>query len=407
MTATAPSEPVPLAHAGAVSWVLAAVSVSHLLNDLLQSIFPAIYPILKTSFGLSFGEIGLIQLAFQLTASILQPLVGAWTDHRPSPYSAAFGMVSSIMGLILLAYAASFPALLAAAAIVGIGSAIFHPEASRMARAASGGRYGMAQSLFQVGGNFGSAIGPLTAAAIIVPFGQPSIAWFIVVPLLAMALLFNIGRWYSGHLELQRSRPAAAAGRGLRHSRGQISGAMAILVALMFSKFFYMACMGTFFTFFLIHKFGLSVQAAQIDLFVFLGAVALGTYLGGPIGDTYGRRKVIWGSILGVLPMTLLLPYASLYWTVALSVGIGLGLSSAFSAIVVYAQELVPGRVGLVSGLFFGLAFGMGGMGAASLGWLADAASVDFVFRICAFLPAIGLLTWFLPRTGADLAQAR
>ena len=390
-----------LARSGPVPLILAAVSVSHLLNDLLQSLLPSIYPILKGSFGLTFAEIGLIQLAFQLTASILQPLVGTFTDRHPRPFSASMGMIASMAGLVLLAYAGNLAMLLLAAAVVGIGSAIFHPEAARIARAASGGRYGMAQSLFQVGGNFGSAIGPLLAAAIILPFGQSSISWFVIVPLVAMAVLFQVGRWYRDHLEVQKSilrmQDVAA-----QISRPEIIRAIVVLLALIFSKFFYMACMSTFFTFYLIDKFGVSVRDAQIDLFIFLGAVALGTFLGGPLGDAYGRRKVIWVSILGVLPMTLLLPHVSLAWSLVLSVGIGLVLSSAFSAIVVYAQELLPGRVGMISGLFFGFAFGMGGLGAALLGVLADHTSVDFVFQVCAFLPAIGLLTWFLPRTGKD-----
>ena len=390
-----------LARSGPVPLILAAVSVSHLLNDLLQSLLPSIYPILKGSFGLTFAEIGLIQLAFQLTASILQPLVGTFTDRHPRPFSASMGMIASMAGLLLLAYAGNLAMLLLAAAVVGIGSAIFHPEAARIARAASGGRYGMAQSLFQVGGNFGSAIGPLLAAAIILPFGQSSISWFVIVPLVAMAVLFQVGRWYRDHLEVQKSilrmQDVAA-----QISRPEIIRAIVVLLALIFSKFFYMACMSTFFTFYLIDKFGVSVRDAQIDLFIFLGAVALGTFLGGPLGDAYGRRKVIWVSILGVLPMTLLLPHVSLAWSLVLSVGIGLVLSSAFSAIVVYAQELLPGRVGMISGLFFGFAFGMGGLGAALLGVLADHTSVDFVFQVCAFLPAIGLLTWFLPRTGKD-----
>ena len=390
-----------LARSGPVPLILAAVSISHLLNDLLQSLLPSIYPILKGSFGLTFAEIGLIQLAFQLTSSILQPMVGIFTDRHPRPFSASLGMVASIIGLVLLAYAGNLAVLLLAASVVGIGSAIFHPESARIARAASGGRYGMAQSLFQVGGNFGSAIGPLLAAAIILPYGQNSIAWFVAVPLLAMAVLFYVGRWYRDHLDVLKAQPQGADLQA-QISRPEVIRAITVLLALIFSKFFYMACMSTFLTFYLIDKFGVSVRDAQIDLFVFLGAVAFGTFLGGPLGDAYGRRKVIWISILGVLPMTLLLPHANLAWTLVLSIGIGLVLSSAFSAIVVYAQELVPGRVGMISGLFFGFAFGMGGLGAALLGVLADHTSVDFVFQVCAFLPAIGLLTWFLPRTGKD-----
>ena len=386
--------------------ILVAASASHLLNDLLQSLLTAIYPLIKTSFQLSFAEIGLISLVFQLTASILQPLVGLYTDRRPMPFSASTGMAASLAGLALLAVAPSYPLLLLAAAMVGVGSAIFHPEAARMARAASGGRYGLAQSLFQVGGNLGSAIGPLLAALIIVPRGQGSVMLFAVVPLAAMGVLYLVGRWYSGYLRREAARPAVAMSRVEPLPNATVLRAIAVLLALIFSKFFYMAAIGTFYTFYLIEKFHVPVQDAQVDLFVFLGAVALGTFIGGPAGDRYGRRLVIWISILGVLPLTLLLPYADLRWTQILSIGIGLILSSAFSAIVVYAQELMPGRVGMVSGLFFGFAFGMGGLGAALFGLLADATSVDFVFQVSAFLPAIGLLTYFLPRTGRDLARA-
>ena len=386
--------------------ILVAASASHLLNDLLQSLLTAIYPLIKTSFQLSFAEIGLISLVFQLTASILQPLVGLYTDRRPMPFSASTGMAASLAGLALLAVAPSYPLLLLAAAMVGVGSAIFHPEAARMARAASGGRYGLAQSLFQVGGNLGSAIGPLLAALIIVPRGQGSVMLFAVVPLAAMGVLYLVGRWYSGYLRREAARPAVAMSRVEPLPNATVLRAIAVLLALIFSKFFYMAAIGTFYTFYLIEKFHVPVQDAQVDLFVFLGAVALGTFIGGPAGDRYGRRLVIWISILGVLPLTLLLPYADLRWTQILSIGNGLILSSAFSAIVVYAQELMPGRVGMVSGLFFGFAFGMGGLGAALFGLLADATSVDFVFQVSAFLPAIGLLTYFLPRTGRDLARA-
>ena len=400
--ANSQSPALTLARPALVPAILIAAGGSHFLNDLLQSLLTSIYPLLKVHFSLSFTEIGLISLVFQLTASILQPLVGAYTDKHPMPFSASIGMVSSLAGLVLLAFAPSYPLLLLAAAMVGVGSAIFHPEAARMARAASGGRFGLAQSLFQVGGNLGSAVGPLLAAIIIVPRGQGAVLDFIVVPMAAMAVLYFVGRWYSSHLVAQPKRQDAG---GASLFEPQILRALGILLALIFSKFFYMAAIGTFYTFYLINKFQVPVQEAQIYLFVFLGAVAFGTFIGGPAGDRYGRRKVIWASILGVLPLTLALPHANLPWTLALSVGIGLVLSSAFSAIVVYAQELVPGRVGTVSGLFFGFAFGMGGLGAALFGLLADATSVDFVFKVSAFLPAIGLLTYFLPRTGRDLVR--
>lgn len=378
--------------------MLLATSGSHLLNDLLQSLLPAIFPILKANLGLTFGEVGLIMLVFQLTASVLQPVVGLYTDKHPAPFSASIGMISSLLGLILLSFANSLPLILVSAALVGVGSAIFHPESSRMARAASGGRFGLAQSLFQVGGNSGSAIGPLLAALIIVPFGQRAVLGFIVVPLAAMTVLFFVGRWYQAHLHEISLRPKAKNAAISAFSRGTIIRAVLILLALIFSKFFYLAALNTFYTFYLIQKFQVSVADAQISLFIFLVAVAFGTFIGGPIGDRYGRRLVMWVSILGALPLTLALPHANLFWTQAISVGIGLILASAFSTIIVYAQELVPGRVGMISGLFFGFAFGMGGLGAGVLGVLADATSVDFVFRVCAFLPALGLLTYFLPR---------
>jgi FSR family fosmidomycin resistance protein-like MFS transporter len=376
--------------------VLAAVSFSHLLNDLIQSLIPATYPILKSSFHLDFAQIGLITLTFQLTASLLQPVVGLYTDKRPSPFSLVVGMGFTLVGLILLSRAASYPVILAAAALVGIGSSVFHPESSRVAHMASGGRHGLAQSVFQVGGNAGSALGPLLAAFIVVPRGQGSIAWFSLVALLAMIVLLNVGRWYQARVHVAKSRPAAMkAGTGLTRSR--IATSIAILVALVFSKQVYIVSLSSYFTFYLIQKFQISVQAAQVHLFVFLGSVALGTILGGPIGDRIGRKYVIWCSILGVLPFTLALPYASLFWTSVLSVVIGLVLASAFSAILVYAQELVPGRVGMIAGLFYGVSFGLGGLGAAALGELADATNIEFVYRVCAFLPAIGLLTYFLP----------
>lgn len=383
--------------------ILLALSASHLINDTMQSVIQALYPMFRRDYGLSYGQIGLITLAFQLTASILQPVVGTYTDRRPLPYSLTAGMGSTLVGLLLLSRAASFPQILGAAALVGIGSAIFHPESSRVARMASGGRFGFAQALFQVGGNTGSSLGPLLAAFVVVPMGQRSVQFVAVLALVGMVVLFNVGRWYAGHLYLTRPRAGRLSdGLGVL-SRRRVAGALAILMALMFSKFVYLASIGTYFTFYLIHKFGLSVQAAQISLFVFLGAGAVGTYLGGPIGDRIGRKYLIWGSILGVLPFTLALPFVGYVWTMILVVPIGLILSSAFSAIVVFAQDLVPGKIGLISGMFFGLAFGLGGLGAAGLGLLADWQGIDFVYRVCAFLPAIGLLTAFLP----DLQRRR
>ncbi|MDQ0391762.1 MFS transporter [Labrys monachus] len=378
--------------------ILIAISVSHCLNDTIQSLIPAIYPMLRDNFALSYSQIGLITLAFQLTASLLQPVVGLYTDHRPQPYSLTIGMGFSLVGLIMLAFAPSYYLVLLAAMLVGTGSSVFHPESSRVARMASGGKTGLAQSVFQVGGNLGSSIGPLLAAFIVLPFGQHSIAAFSAVALLAMFILWNVGNWYaayrrniaSGH----KSRLATTVNT-LSQTRVIVS--LVILLALIFSKFFYMASMSSYYTFYLISKFGLSQQEAQVHLFVFLFAVAAGTLIGGPIGDRIGRKYVIWVSILGVLPFTLALPYANLTWTTVLAVIIGFILSSAFSAIIVFAQELVPGKTGMVAGLFFGFAFGMGGLGAAALGVLADWTSIEFVYKVCSFLPMIGLLTLFLP----------
>jgi len=381
--------------------VLVGLSICHLLNDLLQALLPAIYPMLKETFALDFWQIGLITLANQLTASVLQPVVGHFTDRRPQPYSLAMGMGFTLCGLLLLAVAAHFWSLIAAAALVGIGSAVFHPESSRIARLASGGRHGLAQSLFQTGGNFGSSLGPLLAAFIVLPHGQSSISWFSILALVAIAMLWRIGDWYRA--------TGSAAPRVLTHAATApalpeplVRQTLAILLALVFSKYVYLASLTSYYTFFLIHRFGVSVQSAQLHLFAFLGAVAAGTFIGGPIGDRFGRKYVIWGSILGVLPFTLLLPYVNLFWTGVLSVVIGVVLASAFSAILVYAQELMPGRVGLIAGLFFGFAFGVGGIGAAVLGRLADLTSIDVVYRVCAFMPIIGLLAWWLP----DLKQA-
>lgn len=376
--------------------ILFAISAGHLLNDVVQSLLPALYPLLKESLQLSFAQIGLITLAFQLTASLLQPVVGLLTDRHPQPYSLAAGMVFTLAGLLVLALANTFPAVLAAAALVGLGSSIFHPEASRVARMASGGRHGFAQSLFQVGGNVGSALGPLLAALVVAHRAKTHIAWFVILPIAGFVLLSRVGRWYRAqltHAHANTRRPLATA----TLSRTRIGAAIAILAVLIFSKYFYLACLGSYYTFYLIGKFHVSVQNAQLLLFLFLAAVAAGTIVGGPVGDRIGRKAVIWVSILGVAPFTLLLPYANLFWTATLTVVIGLVLASAFSAILVYAQELIPSRVGLVSGIFFGFAFGMGGIGSAALGHLADRAGIEFVFRLCSFLPLLGLLTVFLP----------
>jgi FSR family fosmidomycin resistance protein-like MFS transporter len=391
VTTTSPSQKA----AKAVFPILAAISFCHLLNDLVQSLIPAVYPMLKSAFHLDFGQIGLITLTYQLTASLLQPVVGLYTDRHPKPYSLPIGMSFTLVGLVLLSLAPTFPTLLFAAALVGIGSAVFHPESSRVARMASGGQHGLAQSLFQVGGNAGSSLGPLLAAFIVLPYGQPSIAWFSVAALVGIGVLTRIGTWYKHHA-LAKVHPKNAPAPTLLSNR-RVAISIAVLIALVFSKYFYLASISSYYTFFLIQKFGISVKSAQLYLFLFLGAVAAGTIIGGPVGDRIGRKYVIWCSILGVLPFSLLLPHANLFWTGVLTVIIGVILASAFSAILVYAQELVPGKVGTVSGLFFGLAFGMGGIGAAVLGKLADMTSITFVYQVCAFLPAIGLLTAFLP----------
>jgi MFS transporter, FSR family, fosmidomycin resistance protein len=374
--------------------ILAAITFCHLLNDMMQSVVPAVYPILKSSYHLDFGQIGMITASLQITASLLQPLVGIYTDAHPKPYSLAIGMGFTLTGLLLLASAPTFLAILIAVALVGVGSAVFHPESSRIARLASGGQHGLAQSLFQVGGNAGSATGPLLAAFIVLPKGQHTIAWFAIAALIAMFILAQVGTWYKNHQPAPKHKTAAAHST---LSRKTVRVAMIVLVALVFSKYIYLASLSSYYTFYLITRFNVSVQSAQIHLFLFLGAVAAGTFAGGPIGDRIGRKYVIWASILGVLPFTLTLPHANLFWTSILTVIIGLVIASAFSAILVYAQELVPGRVGAISGLFFGLAFGVAGIGAALLGRLADATSITFVYQLCAFLPAIGLLTAFLP----------
>lgn len=396
MTGTARTE--PLSPTGTlVLRILLTISFCHFLNDMIQSVIPAIYPILKSSFHLSFSQIGLITLTGQMTASVLQPVVGFCTDRRPQPFSLPVGMGFTLTGLLLLSRAASFPALLAAVALIGVGSAVLHPESSRVARVASGGQHGLAQSVFQVGGNAGGALGPLLAAFFILPRGQRSIAWFGLAALTAIVLLTTVGAWYrrTGAALLKSPRQAGAPRQAV--PRGKVVLALGILMCLIFSKYFYLASLTSYYTFYLISRFHVSVQNAQIHLFVFLGAVVAGTLIGGPLGDRIGRKAVIWGSILGVLPFTLLLPHANLYWTGLLTVAIGLILASAFSAILVYAQELIPGKVGTISGLFFGLAFGMGGIGAALLGRLADHTSIVFVYRVCAFLPGIGLLACFLP----------
>lgn len=377
--------------------ILGSISCAHMVNDMMQSLILAMYPILKGEFALSFGQIGLITLTYQLTASLLQPMVGLFTDRRPLPYSLPCGMAFTLVGLFLLAFAPSFGVVLLAAACVGIGSSIFHPEASRIARLASGGQHGFAQSVFQVGGNTGTAIGPLLAAAVIVPYGQRSVAWFALAALAGIALLLQVSRWYASHQTAAAGRKAQAA--AAPYPRKVVVGAIAVLLLLIFSKYFYVAGISSFYTFYLIERFGLSVQSAQLHLFFFLFASAVGTVLGGPVGDRIGRKPVIWASILGAAPFALLLPHADLFWTTTLTIVIGLVLSSAFSAILVYAQELMPGKVGMVSGLFFGFAFGMGGLGAAVLGLLADRTSIAFVYQAIAFLPLLGVVTIFLPRS--------
>jgi FSR family fosmidomycin resistance protein-like MFS transporter len=384
--------------------ILLALSFSHLVNDTTQSLIPAIYPLVKDSLHLTFSQIGLITLTYQMTASLLQPLVGLYTDKHPMPYSLAIGMCFTLVGLVSLSQAHHFYLVLASVALVGVGSSIFHPEASRLAYMASGGRHGMAQSLFQLGGNAGSSLGPLLAAMIIVPKGQYSLSWFALAPLLAIVVMFFISAWYKNNTHRIRSKSKAS--NGVEHiplAKGKVIFALAILLVLIFSKYFYMASMSSYYTFYLIDKFHLSVQSAQVYLFIFLFAVAAGTFIGGPVGDRIGRKYVIWISILGVAPFSLLLPHANLLWTAVLSVFIGVILSSAFSAILVYAQELVPGKVGMIAGLFFGLAFGMGGIGSALMGKLADNTSISHVFDVCAYLPLIGLLTGLLP----DVGQSR
>ena len=387
--------------------VLGAISFCHLLNDMMQSLLPAIYPMLKRSYALTFLQIGVLTFTYQITASLLQPIVGSYTDRKPRPYSLAVGMGFTLCGLLLLGLASSYAVLLIAAALVGTGSSVFHPESSRVARMASGGQHGLAQSVFQVGGNVGSSVGPLLAAFVVLPHGQKSVAWFAGVALVGMFVLTQVGHWYRHHgmARLPPRKSPGGAAVAERPTR-RITGAIAVLLALIFSKYFYLASITSYYTFYLIRHFGVSVRASQLYLFVFLGAVALGTIVGGPLGDRFGRKYVIWASILGVLPFTLALPHASLVWTAVLTVPIGLILASAFPAIIVYAQELMPGRTGTIAGLFFGFAFGMGGVGAAVLGVIADHTSIEFVYQVCAFLPALGLLAGLLPHVEREPATA-
>jgi FSR family fosmidomycin resistance protein-like MFS transporter len=380
--------------------VLFAISFCHLLNDMMQSLIPAIYPSLKQDFHLNFTQIGIITFAYQITASLLQPMVGYFSDLRPRPYSLAAGAVFTLIGLVGLAFAGSYGVILICAMTVGIGSAVFHPESSRVARMASGGRHGLAQSLFQVGGNTGSALGPLLAAALVASYGQRSIAGAGLLALISIIVLYNVGTWYKHHGLARLRGHRAHAHHNLSSMKVWVS--VTILLMLMFSKFFYLASITSYYTFYLIQTFHVSIASAQVHLFIFLGAVAAGTMAGGPLGDRFGRKYIIWLSILGILPFTMALPYANLFWTSILSLVIGVILASAFPAIVVYAQELLPGRVGMISGLFFGFSFGVGGIGAAALGWLADQTSITFVYKVCAFLPAIGLLTAFLPNIGGE-----
>ena len=378
--------------------ILFTISFAHLINDMLQSVIPSIYPLIKDRYHLSFTQIGFITFTYQMTASILQPFVGFYTDRKPRPYSLAVGMGFTLIGLLTVSQASSFYNILLSVGLIGIGSSIFHPESSRVAYLASGGKKGLAQSIFQLGGNAGSAIGPLLAALIVIPYGQSNVIWFCLIALIGIAVLFRIAQWYRGHLNSMALNKKVAKEEFYHNlSRKKVIFSLSILMVLIFSKYFYLASITSYYTFFLIDKFHVSIQQSQIYLFAFLGAVALGTLIGGPLGDRFGRKYVIWISILGVAPFTLLLPYASLFWTGVLSVTIGLIISSAFSAILVYATELVPGKLGLISGLFFGLAFGMGGLGSAVLGKLADMTSIALVFKICAFLPLIGVLTAFLP----------
>jgi len=377
--------------------ILFAIAFSHLLNDLLQIIIPSVYPLLKENYSLSFTQIGFITFSYQLTASLLQPVVGFHTDKKPMPFSLAFGMLFTMIGLVLLSFASSYAVILISVGLVGIGSSIFHPEASRVAYLASGGKRGLAQSIFQVGGNSGTALGPLLVILIVVPYGQIYILWFLVLAFLAILVLYKIARWYQKHLELQKTNKIKVRDYPPRLRKKQVKGAIGVLLVLIFSKYIYMTSISSYFTFYLIDKFGVSIRESQFYLFLFFGSVALGTFLGGPLGDRFGRKYVIWFSILGSAPFALMLPYVGLFWTGVLVVAIGLILSSAFSAILVFAQELLPGKVGMISGLFFGFAFGIAGLGSAILGYLADYTSIDFVYKLCSFLPLIGIMAFLLP----------
>jgi len=386
---------------GTVFSILLTISFSHLLNDTIQSLIPSIYPLVKDSLHLTFSQVGLITLTFQLAASLFQPLVGVYTDRKPQPFSLATGMCFTLAGLILLSQASHYAILLVSVGLIGTGSSIFHPEASKVAYMAAGNKRGLAQSIFQVGGNAGSSLGPLLAALIIVPFGQTNILWFSLLALLAIVVLFRVGGWYKSNIHrIKSKRKTQVSSEHPSLSSKRIFFSIVILLLLIFSKYFYIASITSYYTFYLIDKFHVSVQSAQVYLFIFLFSVAAGTLIGGPVGDHFGRKYVIWFSILGVAPFTLILPYASLFWTCILTVFIGVILASAFSAILVYAQELLPGKIGLISGLFFGFAFGMGGLGSALLGALADHTSIEYVYKICAYLPLIGLLTGFLPDIG-------